>query len=156
MTMVATVKFDDLVSSSKASSHSYGTHTCLCSRVAHTHFVHTGKQFLDQLRHSRFIRIWNPKTGSPFRSRLDRLNNSRMGMPKDGWPPGTDVINVIVAIHIPNVGAFCTIHKEWFPPNGSESPDGRIDSSRNMFQRSCKKFLRSICQSHKFFRIGLS
>src|SRR5699024_10176689 len=51
MTMVITLKFDNLITARKATGHPDGTHTGLGAGVHHPDFIHAGHHLPNQLGH---------------------------------------------------------------------------------------------------------
>jgi hypothetical protein len=47
----------------------------------------------------------------------------------DGWPPGTDVIYVLVAIHVPDVSSSDAIEDDGLSADGFEGSNWGIDST---------------------------
>ena len=47
----------------------------------------------------------------------------------DGWAPGSDVIDVLVAINVPGVGSLDFVEHDRLAADGLESAYGRRDSS---------------------------
>ena len=69
---------------------------------------------------------------TPRRSGLaDRLDHDPRRMPENRRTPGADVVDVFVAIDIPDVRAFRAIDKKWFAPETAEGPHGGIDAAGN-------------------------
>ena len=65
----------------------------------------------------------------------------RMRMAKDGRPPGADVINQLVAVHVPDVRAFGPVDEERLAADGAERAHGRVHAAGNVFQRLGEKLV---------------
>ena len=64
-----------------------------------------------------------------------------MRMAEDGRPPGEDVINQLVAVHVPDMRAFGPVDEERLAAYGAERAHGRVHAAGNVFQRLGKKLL---------------
>ena len=62
-----------------------------------------------------------------------------MRMAENGRPPGADVINQFVAVHVPHMRALGAIHEKRLAADGAKRADGRIDAAGNVIQRLGKK-----------------
>jgi hypothetical protein len=79
---------------------------------------------------------------------LDGGNDFGMRMAEDGRPPGEDVINQLVAVHVPDARAFGPVHEERLPPDGAERAHRRVHTTGNVFQRLGEKFFRLGLRHH--------
>ncbi len=57
-------------------------------------------------------------------------------MAKDKRPPRTHVVDVLIAVGIPNMRAFATNQERRLAADRSESPNGRVHSTREELFRS--------------------
>ena len=63
------------------------------------------------------------------------LEDIVIGMAEDGRSPGSDVVNVLVFIDVPSVGALDAVEDDGVAADGLEGTDGRGDSTRHELQR---------------------
>ena len=63
------------------------------------------------------------------------LEDIVIGMAEDGRSPGSDVVNVLVFIDVPSVGALDAVEDDWVAADGLEGTDGRGDSTGHELQR---------------------
>src|SRR5450432_2965099 len=63
------------------------------------------------------------------------INHNGGRMPKNGWPPGADVIDIFPAVDVPDVGALRALDKKWLTTQTAESTDGRVDTAGNQALR---------------------
>jgi len=60
---------------------------------------------------------------------LHRLDHLGVGVAEDHRPPGTDVIDICLAVFVPDSGARATLEKHWRTADRAESPNRRIDAA---------------------------
>ena len=63
-----------------------------------------------------------------------------VGVAADGGAPGADVVDVLVAINVPDVGAFDVIEDDGLTADGFEGPHGGADAARHEFLGSVENF----------------
>ena len=86
------------------------------------------------LRHRDFERIRNAEAGAVFGGGLDGGNDFRMRVAENGRSPGADVVDVFVAIHVPDARALGFVDEERLAADGAEGADGRVHAAGNVFQ----------------------
>ena len=90
-----------------------------------------GTQCADRSRHLDFERIRNAEA-DPARGRLvDGLDHHVRRMPENGRTPSADVVDVLLAIHVPDVGAFRALDEKWFAADTAKGAHGRIHAARD-------------------------
>ena len=89
-----------------------------------------------------FKRIGNAEAGAVVGGGLDGGNDFRMRVAENRRPPGADVINVFVAVHVPDVRAFGLVDEKRLAADGAKRAHRRIDAAGNVFQRLGKQFFR--------------
>jgi len=70
---------------------------------------------------------------------LDGGNDFGMRVSEDGRPPGKNVINQLVAVHVPDMCALGPVDKKRLAADGAERAHRRIHAAGNIFQRLGKK-----------------
>src|SRR5262245_44580602 len=115
MPMIAAIELDDLVAPGEAASESNGGHRGLRAGIAHADFLNTWHPGTDKLRQAYLERVWNTKACTVFGRRPHRLNDFWRGMAQDSGAPGADIINVLIAVDIPDQGPFCFVNKKGLP-----------------------------------------
>ncbi len=73
---------------------------------------------------------------------FDGGNDFRMRVAENGRPPGADVINQFIAVHVPDVRAFGPVDEERLAADGAKRAHGRVHAAGNVFQRLGKKLRR--------------
>ena len=52
-----------------------------------------------------------------------------VGVAADGGPPGSDVVDVLVAVHVVCIRALHAVEDNWVAAHGAEGADGRVDAA---------------------------
>jgi hypothetical protein len=140
--MITAVELDDLVPLRESARQPDGAHARLRAAARHANFFHARHQFTDELRHRDFQRIGNAEARAVFGSGLHGGNDFRMRVTEDGRPPGADVINQFISVHVPDFGAAGPVDEKRIAADGAERAHRRIDAAGNIFQRFGKKLFR--------------
>src|SRR6266851_4902107 len=143
MAVVATFEFDDLIASSESASEPNARHRGLSPAVDHSNLFDRGNPLADEFRHFNFEWIWNAKAHTARGGFAQGVNHHRRRVSQNCRAPCSDVIDVLIAIDIPDVCTFCTADKKWFATDGTKCAHGRIDAAWNTFLRFRKKLLRT-------------
>ena len=134
MAVIATIELDDFVSLRESARETNGGHARFRAGVAHADFLNAGHRGTDQFRHRHLEGIRDSETGAVFRRLLDRLEDFRMGMAKNRRAPGADIVEVFIAIHIPDARAPGLLDKERLPAHRAKRAHGRVDATRDVLQ----------------------
>ena len=116
MAMIASFKFDDLISSGISPCQSNGTHAGFCSAAHHPYQINIWYHGFDQFSHFYFQFCWCTK-----RSRIDAFSciaftTVHRHDPSIIGPQLSDVINILIAICIIQISTFCAFNKYRVPP----------------------------------------
>ena len=109
------------------------------ARIRHADFLDAGHQRTNQPGHRHFKRIWDAETRAVVGGGLDGRNDFGMRMAENRRPQGADVINQLVAVHVPNARAFGMADEERLAADGAERAHRQIDAAGNVFQRLGKQ-----------------
>src|SRR3712207_3804982 len=120
MAMVATLKFDDLFPSCKCTHQAQHRHTGFCARVHKANHFNARHGINYHLSQHVLETRGCTKTSPLLGSFLNGFDYVRMSVTTNGWPPGADIVNVLVAIHIPGISAFDTIEDDRLSSNRLE------------------------------------
>ena len=71
-----------------------------------------------------------------------------MGVAQNEGPPGANVVDVLVAIGVPDVGATAPDDKEGFPAYVLEGANGAVDAAREVLLRFFVQFARRRISEH--------
>ena len=139
--VVAAVELDDFVAPGESAREADGAHARFRARIAHANLLHARHERTNQLRHRDFERIRDAEARAFFSGGFDGGNDFRMGVAENRRPPGADVINQFIAVHVPDVRAFGPVDEERLAADGAERAHGRIDAAGNIFQRLGEQLL---------------
>ena len=135
MAVVAALELHDPLPPRETARQPDARHGRLGAAVHHAHFLDAGDPFANRLRHFDLIRIRNAEADSMVRRLFDRADHDLRGMTQDRRPPRADVINILVAIDVPDAGARGMVHEKRFPPHPTECPHRRVHPAGDRLQR---------------------
>ena len=138
--MITAIELDDLVAFGESARQPEAGHRRLCAAVHHPHFFDRRHPCADQFRHFHFERIGNAETDASLRRIADRANDNWRRMPENRRSPAADVIDVFVAIDVPNTGAFRALDEKRFAAHGTKCAHRRIHAAGNSPSRAREKF----------------
>ena len=138
MPVITAIKLDDLWAIRKPTGNANGRHAGFGARVAHANLLDAGNRGLNHLGHAHLQWIGDAKTRSPLRGCLHRADDLRVSMPKNCRAPGAHIIDVFIAIDVPNSCPLCAIDKKRLPAHPAKCPDRRIHAPGNMLKGSFK------------------
>jgi len=149
MSVVAAFEFNNLFSLRVPPRQTNGRHRRFSAGIAHANFLNTGHEGADEFGHRHLQGIRYSKTDPVVGGLLDSLDYFWMGVTEDGGAPGADVIQVFIAICVPNAGAFDLVHKKWLTADCPEGANRRVHTPRDIFQCFSKEFFRFGSQKHE-------
>ena len=141
MTVVVAGKFDNQVPARKSAGETDGTHGGFGARIDETDFVDAGNGFDDSFRQLILRRCGCSEAGSPLQAFFDSRFHRGMGMAEDHRSPRSDVIDVAVAVHIPETRSPRALDEGRFPSHGAERSGGAIDATGHQGSGFLKKCL---------------
>ena len=103
--VVATFKLDNLRASCKTPRYADGTHRRLSARTDQSHHLHRRHQLDKQTSHLKLGLGWRAKRQPALGHLLHGFDDLWMRMARNHWPPRPDVIDVNIAVDIPNLCA---------------------------------------------------
>ena len=112
MSVITAFKFDYFISSCKAAGSPYGRHGCFCAGIHHTYHGKTGIGIRDQPGKLHLLRCAKAEADALLNNLLQMPAKQRMGMSQNHRSPGTDIIQIGVAIHIHDMGSIGMIRKQ--------------------------------------------
>mmetsp|Transcript_14458 Transcript_14458/g.28563 ORF Transcript_14458/g.28563 Transcript_14458/m.28563 type:complete len:393 (-) Transcript_14458:26-1204(-) len=125
VSVVATLKLDDLVTLRVSSHKAQHAHARLGSRVGETHHLHAGNSVDDHLCENVLIQ----RRRSKRRTLLERLHKSLVDLgdavAADGRAPGSDVVDVLVAINVEHIRALDRVKHHRLAADRLEGTDRR-------------------------------
>ena len=139
VTVIAAFELDDLVPAGEAAGEPDARHGRFGAAVHHPHLLDRGHPFADQLGHLDFEWIWNSEADAPHHRFMDRIDHYARCMTQNRRAPGSDVINVLVAIDVPNLCAFSALDKERLAIQSAKCAHGGIHTSGDSLLRGSEK-----------------
>src|SRR5262249_6454799 len=111
--MVATFKLDDVLALGKGPRQPDGGHCRFGPGTDKADFLDGGKGCDDLLRQLGFAWCACAEAGPIAIRSLDGLDHGWMRVAKDQRSPGTDIIDVLVAVSVPDVRALAAYDVRW-------------------------------------------
>src|SRR4051812_26480706 len=102
MAVITTFELDDLVPPGESTGETQTRHGRLRAAVHHSYLFDGWNPAADQLRHFDFKRIRDPEADAALGGGANRVDDHCGRMTQDRRAPGADVIDVFVAVDIPN------------------------------------------------------
>ena len=131
MAVVAAFELDDLAATGSATGQADGTHPGFGTATDQAHHVHAGHQFQNLFGQFHFAFGGRAKR-KPFRGCfLNGLQHRRVAVAQNHGTPGADVIDIALAIGVPEMGTLRALHKTGCSTHGLEGAYRRIDAARN-------------------------
>ena len=136
--MIASGKFENHVTTCVASRQTNRRHGRLGPGVHHAHHLNGGKGLDDQLRQADLTFCRRPKAASVCGGLLYCCDDLRMRMAEDQGPPGTNVVQVDVAIHIIKPCSGGTLDERRLQVDRFEGPYRAVHTARDELLRLLK------------------
>ena len=127
MPVPAALEFDNLIPSRVAPCQTHRRHRRLGARIDHPHHLHRGHHRGDARGQIGFDPGRGTKAGAPSTGFLHRRDHPRMGVAEDEWPPGTDVVNILLAVDIIESGTSTPVDEARPSTHGAKGPSRTID-----------------------------
>ena len=134
--VVAALELDDLVAPDESTRETQTGHGGFGPAVDHAHFLDGGNPTADQLRHFHFERIRDTEADSARGRGANGIDDHVGRVPENGRTPGADVIDVFVAIDVPDFRAGGALDEEWFAAQTAEGADRGIDAAGDASERA--------------------
>ena len=138
--VIASLKLDDFIPAGESPRQPERRHGRFGSAVDHPHLFDRGNPAADQFCHFHFERIRNPEADAMRRGGADRFHDDGRSVAKNSRAPGPDVIDVLVAIDVPDFRAFGASDEEGLAAHSAKSADGGIHAAGNAVQGAAKEF----------------
>src|ERR1700682_562795 len=112
MPVIAAVEFDYLVATGESAREPHAGHRRFGPTVDHSHFLDRGDPAANQLGHFHFERIGDAEADAARGSGADGFDDNFGRVTQNRGAPGADVIDVLVAVDVPDPGAFGAFDEE--------------------------------------------
>src|SRR5262249_25146159 len=130
VTMITTGKLHDAISTSKSPGEPDCTHCRFGTGVDETNQFNRRHSLLNQFREFRFTLGWCSKTAAMLQGFSHASIYFGVGMAIDQRTPGTDVVQITMAIYINKEWPFTAGYGYWRAPNRAKSAGRTINTSR--------------------------
>ena len=150
MAVVAAFELHDLGAPGIAACEPDRGHRCLGPRRHQPHHFDRWHERAEQLRELD-LRLGRCAEGQRARcSGLHRLDDCGVGMPEDHRPPRADIVDIALAVGVPQVGAGGTLEKERGAADRTECAHRGVDARGNALLGAQKKFFVAVAHAGLF------
>ena len=139
--VIAALKLDDLVPAGGPPGQADGRHDGLGARVHHADHLDVGHQLHHELGHLHLPLGGSAEAESVLDGPLHRLPDDRVVVPQDHGTPGTDIVQIFVALHIVDVCAVRPLDEARGHIHRPEGTHRRVDAAGQHLYRFVKEFL---------------
>ncbi len=137
--VVAALELHDLVASGVSPRQAQGTHGGLSSRVDEAHHLYRGHSLRHHLGQG-CLQFRGCAVAGPILHRLlESRHHSWMSMAQDQRAPRADVVYVLVAINVIDLGSLASGDEKRLSPHGAKSSHGAINPTRKVLLRLSEK-----------------
>ncbi len=142
MSVIAAFELDDVFALCIAARQTNCRHGRFRARTDEANFLHVRESGNYQLGKIGFGGSGGPEAGA-VAGRLDHgFDHRGLGVAEDERAPGADVVDIFVAVGVPNVRALAAHDVERVAAYTAESADRRIYASGNQFFSALLEFAR--------------
>src|SRR5437667_9880401 len=113
MSVITAIELNDFVMAGESARQPNTRHGRFRAAIDHAHFFDRRHPLADQFRHFHFERIWYAKSQATRGCFSHCIDNYLWGVSQNRRAPTTDVIDVFIPVHIPNLRALRTLNKKW-------------------------------------------
>mmetsp|Transcript_11173 Transcript_11173/g.16762 ORF Transcript_11173/g.16762 Transcript_11173/m.16762 type:complete len:245 (-) Transcript_11173:96-830(-) len=131
VSVVASLKLDHLLAVGVSTAQTDHTHACLGTGVAETHHLDGGDGIDDHFSQLVLERAGGSEAGSLVHGLLDGIQYLVIGMSDDGGSPGTNVVDVLVVVHVPGVGSLDAVEHDGVSSDALECAHRGADTTRH-------------------------
>ena len=143
MTVVVARKLHDHIAARKAARQPNRAHRGFRARIHEPHFLDARHGLDDQLRQLIFRFRRRTKARATARRFFDRRHDARIRMPQNERPPRADVIDVAIAIDIPQIRSFTALNDNRLSADAAKRPRRAVHPSRHQLPRPFKQRVTS-------------
>ena len=112
VTVITAFKFNNFISACKSSGSTDCGHGCFRTGIYHPHLCKTRISLCDKLRQLHLLRCTKTVADSLLYDVLQLRTEQWMRMSQNHRPPGSDIIQIRIPVHIHNMGATGMIDKQ--------------------------------------------
>src|SRR5260221_2157826 len=140
VTVIMSGKLDDLVASSERPCQSQCAHCGFCAAVDKANHLNRRHQLDDEFSQFSFQPCRSAKTRPASGLLTDRFDNYLWRVAQNQWSPAQHIVDIAVAVHVPNIRSAGMIDEQWIAPYAAKSANGRIYAAGNNFLSGGVKF----------------
>ena len=141
MAVVAAFELHDLRAARGAAGEADGRHRGLRARIDHAHHLHRGHQLYDGLGHRHFGGAGRAERQAVAHGALHGFAHGRMIVADDHRTPRAHVVDVPLALHVPQISAIGALGKERLAADRFEGAHGRIHAARQQLAGAGEEFV---------------
>jgi hypothetical protein len=130
MAVIAAFELDDDLPTRRGPGQTDGRHGRLSAGANEAQLLDGRIAGDDLLGEIGFGRRRCPKAGAVRGCLLNRFNHGREGVAEDHGSPGTEVVNVAIAVRVPQICALAALDKGRLATHGTKGAHGRVDPAR--------------------------
>ena len=131
MSVIAAFKFNNVLALGVGPCEADGCHGRFRARTDEANFLHVRKSGDDQFREIGFGGSGRAEAGAVAGRGNNSFDHGGGGVAQDQRSPGADVVHVLVAVGVPDVGALAAHDVNRIAAHGAEGPHGGVHSARN-------------------------
>ena len=131
MSVIAAFKLHDVLTFGVSAGQANCGHRSLGPRVDKTNLLHVGESRKHDFGEIGLGRCGSAETGAVSRGLSDRFDHRGGGVSQDQWAPGADIINVVVAVGVPDVRTLPPNNEGRIAAHCTKCAYGRIDAAWN-------------------------
>jgi hypothetical protein len=119
-------------------------HTGFCPRIDKSHHLDTGNRIDDHFGEDIFLNAGRAEAGSFVQGFVKGGDHFRMSVATDGWAPGSHIVDILVTVHVLNVGALNSIEYDRLSSHGFKGAHRGTNPPGHQFLGGGKDFFRFI------------
>ena len=140
MTVITAIKLDDFLPAGVAPGKPDSAHCCFRTGINHADHLNGGHHFYNNVCHLHLKLCRRSITGAQFHSFLKGVDYFRVSMAQYHGSPRTDIVNIFIAIHIPDDTPIRFGNEWWINSHGLTCPYRAIYTTRDTFLGFLKQF----------------
>ncbi len=131
MAVIAALKFNGDVTAGKAARDAQGAHRSFGAGIDEPNHLNGRDEIANEFGELDFAFGGRAKASADFERQFDGLDDGGMTVSQEQRAPGTDVVDELVAIGVPEPGSLAACDEGGRSADAAVSADGRIDAAGN-------------------------
>ena len=129
--MIVARKLDQQLATSEAAGQPNGTHRGLGTGIHQADTIDRIDRVDDQLGQLIFTRRGSTVAGATIQCRLQGSHHGGMPVTQDHRSPGTDVVDIAIAVDVLQPAALAALNDDWRAPHRTEGACRAVDAARH-------------------------